>query len=43
MTRRIQAEWLALFEAHAQSGLTATAFCKEHQINPKYFSLICLL
>jgi hypothetical protein len=39
MTRRTRAEWLALFEAYAQSGLTAEAFCKEHQINPKYFSL----
>lgn len=39
MSRRTQSEWLALIEAHGQSGLTATAFCKEHQINPKYFSL----
>ncbi len=38
MTRRTQAEWLELFEAHAQSGLTATAFCKERQICPNYFS-----
>lgn len=38
MTRRTQAEWRELFEAHAQSGLTAAAFCKEHQICPNYFS-----
>jgi len=39
MSRRTQTEWIQLFELHKQSGLTATAFCKEHQINPKYFSL----
>ena len=39
MPRRTQSEWLALFESHTQSGLTATDFCKQHQINHKYFSL----
>lgn len=38
MARRTQAEWLLLFESHQQSGLTAAAFCKEHDINPGYFS-----
>ncbi len=38
MTRRTQAEWLSLFEVHQQSGLTAEAFCKARNINPKYFS-----
>lgn len=38
MTRRTQTEWLSLFEAHQQSGLTAEAFCKARNINPKYFS-----
>jgi len=38
MTRRTQAEWLSIFEAQQQSGLTADAFCKNHSINPKYFS-----
>jgi len=39
MTRRTKAQWHALFEAHAVSGLTAAAFCREHELNPKYFSL----
>ena len=39
MTRRTKAQWEALIEAHAQSGLTASSFCREHKINPKYFSL----
>jgi len=38
MIRRSKAQWLALFEAHDKSGLTATAFCREHQLNPTYFS-----
>jgi hypothetical protein len=39
MTRRTKTQWRALFEAHATSGLTAAVFCREHGINPKYFSL----
>jgi hypothetical protein len=39
MTRRTKAQWEALIEAHAQSGLTAASFCREHKINAKYFSL----
>jgi len=39
MTRRTKAQWRALIEAHASSGLTATAFCRDHGVNPKYFSL----
>lgn len=39
MVRRSEAQWRGLFEAHAQSGLSAVAFCKEHQLCPRYFSL----
>jgi hypothetical protein len=39
MTRRTKAQWRALIEAQASSGLTAAAFCREHGLNPKYFSL----
>jgi hypothetical protein len=39
MTKRTKAQWQALIEAHKQSGQMAAAFCREHQINPKYFSL----
>ena len=39
MSRRTKAQWHALFEAHEQSGQTAAAFCREHQVNPKYFGL----
>ena len=38
MNRKTKEQWLALFKAHEQSGLSATAFCKEHAINAKYFS-----
>lgn len=39
MSRRTKSDWQALFTEHEQSGLTATAFCLERNINPKYFSL----
>ena len=39
MTRRTKTQWRALIEAHASSGLTAAAFCREQGLNPKYFSL----
>jgi len=38
MKRRTQAQWQALIKEQAQSGLTATEFCKERGINGKYFS-----
>ena len=38
MQRRTQQEWLSLFQQHEQSGLTAAEFCREHQLNAKYFS-----
>jgi len=37
--RRTKAQWQALIEEHAQSGLTAAEFCRQHGINDKYFSL----
>jgi len=39
MNRRTKSDWQALFADHEQSGLTATAFCLEKNLNPKYFSL----
>ncbi len=39
MNRRTKSDWQALFNEHDQSGLTATAFCLERNLNPKYFSL----
>ncbi len=39
MTRRTKQDWQTLFNEHEQSGLTATAFCLERDINSKYFSL----
>lgn len=39
MIRRTKAQWQALIDTHKQSGKTAAAFCREHQVNPKYFSL----
>ena len=39
MIKRSKAEWLALIEAHKKSGLSAAAFCREHKLCPKYFSL----
>jgi len=37
--RRTKAQWEALIEEHAQSGLTAVEFCRQRGINDKYFSL----
>ena len=39
MTRRTKADWQALVDAHASSGQTATAFCRTHGLNSKYFSM----
>ncbi|MCP4801194.1 MAG: IS66 family insertion sequence element accessory protein TnpB [bacterium] len=39
MNKRSTADWLDLFEQHSNSGLTAAAFCREHGLCPKYFSL----
>ncbi|MCZ6804230.1 MAG: IS66 family insertion sequence element accessory protein TnpB [Proteobacteria bacterium] len=39
MNKRSATEWQALFEEQASSGQSAAAFCREHQLCPKYFSL----
>jgi len=39
MNRRTKSDWQALFTEHKKSGLTAVAFCKERNLNPKYFCL----
>ncbi len=39
MTKRTRAEWLSLFAKHQTSDMTAAAFCRQHQLCPKYFSL----
>ncbi|MDP5211118.1 IS66 family insertion sequence element accessory protein TnpB [Microbulbifer sp. 2205BS26-8] len=39
MSKRSRAEWLALFSQHHTSNLTAAAFCRQHKLCPKYFSL----
>ena len=38
MVRRSQADWRALIETQASSGMTAAAFCRKQGINQKYFS-----
>ena len=39
MVRRTKSEWQALIKAQAESGQTATVFCREQGVNAKYFSL----
>ncbi len=39
MTKRTKSEWLSLIEAHASSGQTAAAFCRERGVDAKYFSV----
>lgn len=39
MKRRTASDWKKLIEAQAASGLSAAAFCREHDLNAKYFSL----
>lgn len=36
---RNKSEWQTLIKEQQKSGQTATAFCKERGVNPKYFSL----
>ena len=38
MSRRTKTEWRSLIEQQQASGLSAAAFCRQHQLNPKYFS-----
>lgn len=39
MKKRSESEWRQLFSDHATSGLSAAAYCREHNLCPKYFSL----
>ena len=39
MIRRTRSEWLQLFKEHEHSSFSATDFCKNKGIDPKYFSL----
>lgn len=39
MARRTQDQWRQLIEEQQASGLNATTFCRDRNINPKYFSL----
>ena len=39
MIKRSPEQWQFLFDAHTSSGLSAAAFCREHKLCPKYFSL----
>ena len=38
MTTRRKYNWPELFKAFDASGLNQTQFCKQHDLNPKYFS-----
>ena len=38
MIRRSQEEWKTLIQAQKDSGLNQKQFCKEHGLNPEYFS-----
>jgi hypothetical protein len=40
MARRTQEQWRELLKQHADSGKTATAFCADHGLNAKYFSIL---
>jgi hypothetical protein len=39
MTRRSTDEWRTLFNEHATSGMTITAFCAQRELNPAYFGV----
>ena len=39
MARLSREQWQSLITQYESSGLTQTAFCKQHNLNPKYFSL----
>ena len=41
MTKRKQrsrAQWLELIKQQKESGLKASEFCRQHELNPQYFS-----
>jgi hypothetical protein len=35
---RSQTQWIALINQQQESGLTASQFCRQHDLNPQYFS-----
>jgi len=37
MARRTREQWLGLFQAQVESGLSAKHFCRRRSINPNYF------
>jgi len=39
MIRRTKEQWQPIVAQQSQSGLSAAAYCREHGINPKTFSL----
>lgn len=39
MPKHSRYNWPELFVKFDESGLTQAAFCKEHDLNPKYFNL----
>jgi hypothetical protein len=39
MPKHRRYNWPQLFTEFEQSGLTQSEFCKQHDVNPKYFSL----
>ena len=39
MKRRTPEQWQALFNEHKTSGLTTAQFCRQNNLNAKYFSL----
>ena len=38
MKQKTEAEWASIIQAQEQSGLKASVFCREHQLDPAYFS-----
>lgn len=36
--QRSQTQWLSLINQQQESGLTASQFCRQHGLNPQYFS-----
>lgn len=39
MSKRTKEKWLSLFQQHQDSTLSASQFCKQNNLCPKYFSL----
>lgn len=39
MIKGSEVQWRELFQQHDSSGMRAAAFCRQHSLCPKYFSL----